>query len=135
MHISHLQELILPSPVCALQKLHISISLFVNHGIVENNKRERERERERERGRERQREREREREGETERDRERQREKRGHQGETSHRSEISAEWCIRFVKPNRLFENGFILSRGDLTSTQGRSHLGGMICIHVKSFC
>ena len=94
-------------------------------------------ERERERGSERQREREREREreGETERDRERQREKRGHQGETSHRSEISAEWCIRFVKPNRLFENGFILSRGDLTSTQGRSHLGGMICIHVKSFC
>ena len=72
MHISHLQELILPSPVCALQKLHISISLFVNHGIVENNKRERERERERERGRERQREREggrdRERQRETERE-------------------------------------------------------------------
>ena len=56
--------------------------------------------------------------------REIEREKRDHQGEKSHRSEISAEWCIRFVKPNRLYENGFILSRGDLTSTQVRSHLG-----------
>ena len=42
---------------------------------------------------------------------------------------------FHFVKTNRLYENGFIPLRWDLTSTQLRSHLGGMIFLHVNSFC
>ena len=38
-----------------------------------------------------------------------------------------------FVKTNRLYENGFSPPRWDLTSTQVRSHLGGMIFLHVNS--
>ena len=40
-----------------------------------------------------------------------------------------------FGKSNRLYENGFIPSRWDLTSTQVRSQLGRMIFFHVNSFC
>ena len=42
---------------------------------------------------------------------------------------------FHFVKANRLYENGFIPPSWDLTSTQVRSHLGGMIFLHVNSFC
>ena len=42
---------------------------------------------------------------------------------------------FHFVKANRLYENGFIPPSWDLTSTQVRSHLGGMIFFHVNSFC
>ena len=41
---------------------------------------------------------------------------------------------IRFVKTNRLYENGFNPLRWDLTSTQLRSHLGGMFFLYVKIF-
>ena len=62
--------------------------------------------------------------------------KSSHPGETSYLSEVSAEWCIfHFVKANRLYENGFIPPSWDFTSTQVRSHLGGMIFLHVNSFC
>ena len=42
---------------------------------------------------------------------------------------------FHFVKTNRLYENVFIPPRWDLTPTQVRSHLGGMIFLHVNSFC
>ena len=42
---------------------------------------------------------------------------------------------FHFVKTNRLYENGFIPPRRDLTSTQVRSHLSGKIFLHVNSFC
>ena len=40
-----------------------------------------------------------------------------------------------FSKTNRLYENGLISPRWDLTSKQVKSHLGGMIFVHVNSFC
>ena len=42
---------------------------------------------------------------------------------------------FHFVKVNRLYENGFIPPRWDLTLTRVRSHLGGMIFLLVSSFC
>ena len=41
---------------------------------------------------------------------------------------------FHFVKANGLYENGFIPPSWDLTSTQVRSHLGGMFFLHVNSF-
>ena len=41
---------------------------------------------------------------------------------------------FHFVKANGLYENRFISPRWDLTSTQVRSHLRGMIFLHVNSF-
>ena len=42
---------------------------------------------------------------------------------------------FHFVKTNRLYENAFIPPRWDLNSTQVTPHLGGMIFLHVYSFC
>ena len=41
---------------------------------------------------------------------------------------------FHFVTTNRLNENGFIPPRWDLTSSQVRSHLEGMILLHVNIF-
>ena len=57
------------------------------------------------------------------------------------RWDVSPEWESRqngvfhFVKANRLYENGFIPLRWDLTSTQVRSNLDGMIFLHINSIC
>ena len=42
---------------------------------------------------------------------------------------------FHFVKTNLLYEKGLIPPRWDLTSPQVRSHLGGIIFLHVNSFC
>ena len=42
---------------------------------------------------------------------------------------------FHFVKTNRLYENGFIPPRWDFTPRQVRFHLGGMVFLHVNSFC
>ena len=41
---------------------------------------------------------------------------------------------FHLVKANRLYENGFIPPSWDLTSTQVKSHLRGMMFPHVNSF-
>ena len=61
-------------------------------------------------------------------------EKPSYPGETSHLSEISTEWCISLCKSISFISDGFIPPSWDLTSTQVRSHLGGMIFLHVNSF-
>ena len=42
---------------------------------------------------------------------------------------------FHFVKTNLLYENAFIPPRWDLTSMQVRSHLSGMIFLHVNRLC
>ena len=42
---------------------------------------------------------------------------------------------FHFEKTNCLCENEFIPPRSALTSTQVRSQLGGMIFLHINSFC
>ena len=42
---------------------------------------------------------------------------------------------FHFVKANRLYENGFIPPSWDLTSVQVRSHLSGMLFLHVNRYC
>ena len=49
------------------------------------------------------------------------------------RSQYNKEF--HFLKTNCLYENGFIPPWWDLTSTQVRSHSGGMIFLHVKGIC
>ena len=43
--------------------------------------------------------------------------------------------AFHFVKANRFYENGFISPSRDLTLTQVRLNLGGIIFLHVNSFC
>ena len=62
-------------------------------------------------------------------------------GETSHlsgifhMSEIPAEWCISLCKNKSFIWEWYIPPRWHPTATQVRSHLGGMVFIHVISFC
>ena len=42
---------------------------------------------------------------------------------------------FHYVKVNPLYENGLVPSKWDLTLTKVWSHLGGIIFLHVNSFC
>ena len=42
---------------------------------------------------------------------------------------------FHYLKANPFYENRFVLPRWGLTLTQVRSHLGGMVFLHVNSFC
>ena len=63
--------------------------------------------------------------------------------ETNHPTQVRRLTWVRsrrngvfhFVKTNVLYENGFIPTMWDPTSTQVRSHLDGMIFLYVNSFC